>query len=204
MLRRGVIDQLDLAPLEDAVQLPGVGLVEVELGDGRRYLNIGQRAELPSAGDQRPDPFEFCELWARYLTNDYLLLPLRRKRGDPPRSDCGQMRALARGAGRAPRSAGGLPSRVIPRGGCSEDLCPRPRGRLSRHGPLRGQPSGAGRQSPAQPGGRRHRGASPPAAVRPLLWLVLCSSQTSNLLWPSLGGARKEERVKKPNERSVT
>ena len=76
-MRRGVIDQLDLAPLEEAVQLLDVGLVEVEVGDCRRYLTMGQRAELPAAGDQRPDLFEFCKLWTRYLTNDYLLLPLR-------------------------------------------------------------------------------------------------------------------------------
>jgi hypothetical protein len=84
LLGRGVIDQLDLTPLEEAVQLLDIGLVEVELGDGRRYLTISQRAELPSAGDQRPDLFEFCKPWARYLTNDDLLLPLGRKRGDPP------------------------------------------------------------------------------------------------------------------------
>ena len=76
LLRRGVIDQLDLAPLEEAVQLLDVGLVEVELGDCRRYLTIGQRAELPAAGDQRPDLFEFCKLWTRHLTSDDLLLPL--------------------------------------------------------------------------------------------------------------------------------
>jgi hypothetical protein len=39
-------------------------------------------------------------------------------------------------ASRTTRGVGGLLSRVIPRGGCSENLCHRPRGRLSRHAPL--------------------------------------------------------------------
>jgi hypothetical protein len=70
------------------VQLLDIGLVEVELGDCRRHLTIGERAELPAAGDQRPDLFEFCELWARHQASDDLLLcplswPRGRKRGRP-------------------------------------------------------------------------------------------------------------------------
>jgi len=65
-LRRDVIDQLDLAPFEEAVQLLDIGLVEVELGDCRRYLSIGQGAEMPATGDERPDLFEACELWTRH------------------------------------------------------------------------------------------------------------------------------------------
>ena len=44
-LRRGgrrvdVLDELDLGLLEEAVQLLDVGLVQVELGGGRRYLRV--------------------------------------------------------------------------------------------------------------------------------------------------------------------
>jgi hypothetical protein len=117
------------------------------------------------------------------------------------------IRSRPRSRARLPRAAGNIlrswgvtcritrVSRVIPRGGCSEDLRRRPRGRLSRHALLGGQPSRAGRQSPAQPCGRRGRGANPLAAVPALLRPdVLCSSLPSTPPSLSRAGARKEER----------
>ena len=85
LLWRGVIDQLDLAPLEEAVQLLDVPLVEVELGDRRRYLTIGQRAALLAACDQRPYLFEFCKLWTRHLASYHLPLPPQKEEGATPR-----------------------------------------------------------------------------------------------------------------------
>ena len=51
--RIDVLDQLDLGLLEVAVELLDVGLVEVDLGNGRGDVTEGQHAELLTLGDQR-------------------------------------------------------------------------------------------------------------------------------------------------------
>ena len=60
---RGIdlFDELDLGPLEEAVQLLDVGFVEVELG--RRGLDLGvcEHADLLAACDQTLDLFKLLK-----------------------------------------------------------------------------------------------------------------------------------------------
>ena len=60
---RGIdlFDELDLGPLEEAVQLLDVGLVEVELGRGGLDLGVCEHAELLAACDQALDLFKLLK-----------------------------------------------------------------------------------------------------------------------------------------------
>ena len=59
--RVDLLDQLDLSPLEEAVQLLDVGFVEVELGRGGRDLGVREHADLQAAGDQTLDLFKLLK-----------------------------------------------------------------------------------------------------------------------------------------------
>ena len=67
-LRRGgdrrvdVLDELDLGPLEEAVELFDVGLVEVQLGHRLGDLRVGENAHLLALGQQALDLVQLLEL----------------------------------------------------------------------------------------------------------------------------------------------
>ena len=52
--RIDVLDQLDTRLLEVPVEVLDVGLVEVDLGNGRGDVTEGEHAKLLTVGDQRP------------------------------------------------------------------------------------------------------------------------------------------------------
>ena len=60
--RVDLLDQLDLSPLQEAVQLLDVGFVEVELGRGGRDLGVREHADLQAAGDQTLDLFKLLKI----------------------------------------------------------------------------------------------------------------------------------------------
>ena len=59
--RIDLLDQLDLAALEQVVQLLDVGFVEVELGRGGRDLGVCEHADLLPASDQTLDLFKLLK-----------------------------------------------------------------------------------------------------------------------------------------------
>jgi hypothetical protein len=59
--RIDLLDQLDLRPLEEAVQLLQVCLVEIELRNGSLDLGVGQDTDLQATGDQALDLFELLK-----------------------------------------------------------------------------------------------------------------------------------------------
>ena len=61
MRRVDLLDELDLGPLEEAVQLLDIGLVEIELGDRAGDLGVGEHAKLLPAVDESLDLFEFLQ-----------------------------------------------------------------------------------------------------------------------------------------------
>ena len=63
-LERGVelLDQLDLRPLEVAVELLDVGLVEIDLSDRGGDLGEREDADLLALEDQALHLFEFLEI----------------------------------------------------------------------------------------------------------------------------------------------
>ena len=56
-----LLDQLDLGLLEERVEVLDVGLVEVDLGQGRRDLGVGQDAGLRALRDEELDLLEFLQ-----------------------------------------------------------------------------------------------------------------------------------------------
>ena len=60
---RGIdlFDELDLGPIEEAVQLLDVGFVEIELGRGGLDLGVCEHADLPAARDQTLDLFKLLK-----------------------------------------------------------------------------------------------------------------------------------------------
>ena len=56
-----LFDELDLGPLEEAVQFFDVCLVEIELGYRRRNVGVGKNAQLLTAVDEALDLFEFLQ-----------------------------------------------------------------------------------------------------------------------------------------------
>ena len=60
--RVDLLDELDLGPLEEAVQLLDVGLVEIDLGDGGLDLGERQDADLLPLEQQSLDLFEFLQI----------------------------------------------------------------------------------------------------------------------------------------------
>jgi hypothetical protein len=59
--RVDLLDQLDLAAVEDSTQLLDVGVLEPELGRGGRDLGVGEHAELQPARDQTLDLFKLSK-----------------------------------------------------------------------------------------------------------------------------------------------
>jgi len=55
------LDELDLGPLQEAVQLLDVGLIEVKLGNRRRDIGVREHTELLPAIDETLDLFEFLQ-----------------------------------------------------------------------------------------------------------------------------------------------
>ena len=60
--RVDLLDQLDLAALQQAVQLLDVGVLEAELGRGGRDLGVCEHADLQPACDQTLDLFKLLKL----------------------------------------------------------------------------------------------------------------------------------------------
>ncbi len=60
--RVDVLDELDLRPLEEAVQLLDVGLVQVELGHRLGDLRVGEHAHLLALGQQALDLIQLLQL----------------------------------------------------------------------------------------------------------------------------------------------
>ena len=56
------LDELDLSPLQESVQLLDVGFVEVKLGRGGRDLGVREHADLQPAGDQTLDLFKLLKI----------------------------------------------------------------------------------------------------------------------------------------------
>ena len=56
------LDELDLSPLQESVQLLDVGLVEVELGRGGRDLGVREHADVLPACDQTLDLFKLLKI----------------------------------------------------------------------------------------------------------------------------------------------
>ena len=64
--RRVVLDQLDLALLEVAVELLDVALVDLHLREGGGDFGVGQHPRLPPLGDEEPDLFELLQFGYRH------------------------------------------------------------------------------------------------------------------------------------------
>jgi hypothetical protein len=60
--RIDLLDQLDLAALEQAMQLLDVGVLKAELGRDDRDLGVCEHADLQPARDQNPDLFKLLKI----------------------------------------------------------------------------------------------------------------------------------------------
>jgi hypothetical protein len=80
-----LLDQLDLRPLKNAVQVFDARLVELQLGDRPSDLGVGQNAELPPASDQRRDLIKLLKILDRHPLARHNALPRPpRTRGRAP------------------------------------------------------------------------------------------------------------------------
>jgi hypothetical protein len=96
--RRGwvdLLDQLDLAALQQAVQLLDVGFLEADLGRGGRDLGVREHAHLQPARDQTPDLFKLVKIRSRHLVAPRVQpAPLTRAHAGPWPADQGERRTL--------------------------------------------------------------------------------------------------------------